>query len=67
MSPVQYFLMTGNENALHTAKHLETLGYQTKAMLSPTVKAGTERLRISLHSFNSSTQIDELIRLLGEF
>ena len=67
MSPVQYFLMTGNENALHAAKHLESLGYQTKAMLSPTIKPGTERLRISLHSFNSSTQIDELIRLLGEF
>jgi 8-amino-7-oxononanoate synthase len=67
MSPVQYFQVSGNENALKAAKQLESLGYQTKAMLSPTVKPGTERLRISLHSFNSATQINELIQLLGEF
>ena len=67
MSPVQYFLLPGNEKALKASKQLETLGYQTKAMLSPTVRSGTERLRISLHSFNSAAQIDELIRLLGDF
>lgn len=67
MSPVQYFLIPGNEKALNASKQLEIIGYQTKAMLSPTVRSGTERLRISLHTFNSGTQIDELIRLLGDF
>lgn len=67
MSPVQYFLLPGNEKALKVSKQLEILGYQTKTMLSPTVNTGLERLRISLHSFNSSTQINQLIRLLGDF
>jgi 8-amino-7-oxononanoate synthase len=36
-----------------------------KSIKSPTVKEGTERLRICLHSFNSKEQIEQLINLIG--
>jgi len=66
-SPVQYYLFPGNKEVLKLAKCLQDADFQIKAMLSPTVKEGTERLRISLHSFNSEAQIESLIRFIEEF
>ena len=66
-SPVQYFRIAGNENALKLSYELQSLGYQVKAMLSPTVAPGHEQIRISLHSFNSFTDIQTLISILKEF
>jgi len=39
-------------------------GIYAKAILSPTVPAGTERIRICLHTYNSPEQIDRLIQIL---
>jgi len=66
-SPVQYYQFSGNKNVLQLAKRLQKADFQIKAMLSPTVKAGTERLRICLHSYNTESQIHSLIRLIKEF
>jgi 8-amino-7-oxononanoate synthase len=38
-----------------------------KAIKSPTVKEGTERVRFCLHTFNTREEIDLLIRLLKAF
>jgi len=37
-------------------------GFDVKAILSPTVAKGTERLRVCLHSFNSEKEIKELLK-----
>jgi 8-amino-7-oxononanoate synthase len=66
-SPVQYFQVGENKKALRIAEHLQNLDIQTKAMLSPTVPPGSERIRISLHAFNSPIEIENLIRHLQEF
>lgn len=47
-------------------KLLRIQGFETKAMLSPTVKRGTERLRIVLHAFNSRQEMDWLLTLIQE-
>jgi len=39
-------------------------GMQVNAIVHPSVAKGTERLRICLHAFNTSGQVDELIRVL---
>ncbi|PKA97989.1 8-amino-7-oxononanoate synthase [Flavobacteriaceae bacterium MAR_2009_75] len=39
-------------------------GYDVRAILSPTVPMGAERLRICIHSFNTKEQIEDLLYLL---
>ncbi len=38
-----------------------------KAILSPTVPVGTERIRICLHTFNNTQQIDILLKEIKTF
>jgi 8-amino-7-oxononanoate synthase len=48
-------------------QHSELLkqnGFDIRAIKSPTVKQGSERLRICLHSFNSKKEIDGLLEVL---
>lgn len=66
-SPVQFIRIAGNESALGISKRLQERGFQIKAMLSPTVKAGEEGLRVSLHSYNQPEEIEDLLRTLKEF
>jgi 8-amino-7-oxononanoate synthase len=66
-SPVQFIRVPGNERALQLAHRFNELGFQIKAMLSPTVKAGEEGLRVSLHSFNTPEEIKRLDLALKEF
>ena len=36
-----------------------------KAILSPTVQRGTERIRICFHDFNTKNEIDSLLSILN--
>ena len=60
-SPIQAIVIGDNFKAKDIENQLISKGFFVKAILSPTVAAGTERLRISLHSFNTKEQIDRLI------
>jgi 8-amino-7-oxononanoate synthase len=46
---------------------LQNKGFAIKAILSPTVKEGQERMRICLHGFNMKNEVDDLIELLSRF
>ncbi|PCH91282.1 MAG: 8-amino-7-oxononanoate synthase [Bacteroidetes bacterium] len=46
------------------AKSVQKDGFDVRAILSPTVPMGTERLRICLHTFNSKTEVGQLAELL---
>ncbi len=63
-SPIQGVMIPGNENARKAAQTLEDHGYYAKAILSPTVPARKERLRICLHAFNTKEEIEGFIRCL---
>ena len=65
-SAIQPVWISGSDKALEVSSHLMENGYQALAIRPPTVKAGTERLRISLHTFNSKTSIDGLVGCLRE-
>ena len=43
-------------------QRLEKNGFAVKAILSPTVSVGEERLRFCLHSYNSGKEITECFR-----
>lgn len=65
-SPIQCVLVPGNASAKQMASELQAAGFDIRAILSPTVPKGRERLRICLHSFNTATQIQELTTLINK-
>ena len=66
-SAIQSAIIPGNENVKNIAKQIQEKGFDVKAILSPTVPEGQERLRICLHSYNSKEEISEVLRLLSNY
>jgi 8-amino-7-oxononanoate synthase len=66
-SAIQSAIIPGNENVTSIAQKLQEKGFDVKAILSPTVPGGQERLRFCLHSYNSQEEISEVLRLLSVF
>ncbi|RMG41846.1 MAG: 8-amino-7-oxononanoate synthase [Candidatus Dadabacteria bacterium] len=60
-SAIQQLRVSGNQNVLDLADALIGCGFDVRAYRSPTVPAGTERIRICLHAFNKEEQVNELI------
>ena len=65
--PIQGLLFEGNERTKKAAEFIQQAGFDIRAILSPTVPEGTERLRICLHSFNSPEEIKNLFHHLTLF
>ncbi len=59
-SAIQCLVMGSNEKAKKMADELQKAGLDVRAILSPTVAKGGERIRICLHSFNSTNELDLL-------
>ncbi len=57
-SPVQSLVIPGNKKAKDVASQLRSLGFDVRAITSPSVAAGQERLRISLHLHNKIEEVD---------
>ncbi|WP_456439058.1 aminotransferase class I/II-fold pyridoxal phosphate-dependent enzyme [Psychroserpens sp.] len=66
-SAIHCCVISGNKNAKHIAQELQNHGFDVKAILSPTVPKGKERLRLCLHSYNSSEEITKVLQLLATF
>jgi 8-amino-7-oxononanoate synthase len=64
--PIQSIVIPGNDKVKRIAKKLQDLGYDVKPVLSPTVKIGTERLRICIHNHNSDEDIIGLAKAINE-
>ncbi len=64
-SPIQGVIIPGNDHVKAKAFQLEEAGFMVKAILSPTVPKGKERIRICLHSFNTHKEIIALIKALN--
>jgi 8-amino-7-oxononanoate synthase len=63
-SPIQGIIIPGNEQVMNVANNLQRNGFDVRAIRYPSVAAGSERLRICLHSYNSEDEIAHLIKLL---
>ncbi len=66
-SAIQCAIIPGNEKVKSIANQLQEKGFDVKAILSPTVPEGQERLRFCLHSYNSEEEISNVLRLLSSF
>ncbi|RYD78599.1 MAG: pyridoxal phosphate-dependent aminotransferase family protein, partial [Sphingobacteriales bacterium] len=56
-SAIQSVLVPGNANAKKLSEYLQKNGFDVRAILSPTVAAGKERLRICLHAYNTEEEV----------
>ena len=65
-SPIQSLVIPGNERVKHVSKQLQAKGFDVRAIVSPSVPAGKERLRISLHAHNTPEQVEQLKQVLSE-
>jgi 8-amino-7-oxononanoate synthase len=66
-SAIQCCIIPGNKKVKLIAEKFQTSGFDVKAILSPTVPIGQERLRFCLHSYNSEEEISEVLKLLITF
>lgn len=66
-SAIQSVIIPGNEKVKSIAVALQENGFDAKAILSPTVPEGQERLRFCLHSYNSKEEITKVLTLLSSF
>jgi 8-amino-7-oxononanoate synthase len=64
-SPIQFVRMSNLKQLRDVEQALISAGISAKAIYAPTVAEGDEGLRISIHSFNTETEIDELVRLMS--
>jgi 8-amino-7-oxononanoate synthase len=65
-SAIQSAVIPGNEKVKDIANQLQNSGFNVKAILSPTVPEGQERLRICLHSYNSAAEIESLLKSVSQ-
>jgi len=56
-SPIQGIVVPSNSGVLAVERALVEAGVSAKAIRSPTVPEGSERIRICLHSFNTSSEL----------
>lgn len=66
-SAIQSCVVPGNDAVKAISIKLFDEGFNVKAILSPTVSEGEERLRFCLHSFNTTEEIGWMLQLLKTY
>lgn len=66
-SAIHCYITGTNDKAQELEQLLADDQIYAKAIKSPTVKEGTERLRICLHAYNTQQEIDQLTKRLNSF
>ena len=65
-SPIQGVVIPSNEAVLAAESALIDAGYFVRGIRSPTVPKGSERMRICLHSYNTSAQVRGALEVLSK-
>ncbi|WP_397447486.1 aminotransferase class I/II-fold pyridoxal phosphate-dependent enzyme [Polaribacter sp. R77954] len=66
-SAIHCCIIPENSTVKLISEKLHQNGFDVKAILSPTVPKGKERLRFCLHSYNSTEEISEVLEFLSIF
>ena len=66
-SAIHSCIISGNDFVKDVSKKLKHAGFNVKPILSPTVPKNEERLRFCIHSYNSESEITEVLELLATF
>ncbi|MGO4913436.1 aminotransferase class I/II-fold pyridoxal phosphate-dependent enzyme [Leeuwenhoekiella sp. W20_SRS_FM14] len=65
-SAIQSAVIPGNDTVKEISLQLKEFGFDVKAILSPTVPAGQERLRFCLHSYNTQQELKNVLERLAK-
>jgi 8-amino-7-oxononanoate synthase len=65
-SSIQTAIVSGNENAKNAAAKFQQAGFDVRPILSPTVPKDSERLRITIHVYNTEQEIIDLSKELNK-
>jgi len=60
-SAIQGVIFAGTQNVRMAANNLRAKGFDVRPIVYPTVPTGQERIRICLHTFNTTRQINDLV------
>ncbi|WP_407483759.1 aminotransferase class I/II-fold pyridoxal phosphate-dependent enzyme [Elizabethkingia meningoseptica] len=63
-SPVQVVQFSSTANLFRSVQELKHHNINAYPVMSPTVKAGSERLRIAIHQFNTTEEINRLVNII---
>ena len=66
-SAIQSIWIPGNKEVKTISKLFNEEGFNVKAILSPTVQVGKERLRFCLHAFNTKATIKKIVQRLKKY
>lgn len=66
-SSIQCILLKSNEKARRMATELQNKELDVRAILSPTVPQGLERVRICLHTYNIAEEITLLAKTINQY
>jgi 8-amino-7-oxononanoate synthase len=66
-SAIHTIQLGSNEKAEKLDRQLKESNIHARIMKSPIVKAGSERVRFSIHAFNTKEEIDGLVDVLQKF
>lgn len=66
-SAIHCCVIPGNSTIKEISNQLQQNGFDVKAVLSPTVPKGKERLRFCLHAYNNKAEITQVLELLSKF
>jgi 8-amino-7-oxononanoate synthase len=61
LSPIKFIKVSENEACRFAAQKFVDAGFEVRAILSPTVPKGEERIRICLHHYNTLMEIQNLL------
>ena len=65
-SPIQGIVIPGNDEVLAVELALSEAGFAARAIRSPTVVRGEERIRICLHSYNTISELRTALTIASE-
>ena len=65
-SAIQSAIIPGNQKVKSIANQLQNNGFDVRAILSPTVPEGQERLRFCLHAYNTPSEIKAVLQQLSQ-
>lgn len=63
---IQSIPIQGSEEVVRVSENIQKMGIDVRAIRYPTVRKGSECLRVCLHSFNSTAEINQLIHVLEQ-